>query len=61
MTKTYKKLKYSGGFLGMNNKKVFKVILCAMLVLALVISNLPSDMTLGKPSGFMQVLVVLSI
>ncbi|MBQ5934049.1 MAG: hypothetical protein IJL55_10125, partial [Lachnospiraceae bacterium] len=39
MTKTYKKLKYSGGFLGMNNKKVFKVILCAMLVLALVISN----------------------
>ena len=33
----------------------------AQASLALVMPNLPSDMTLGKPSRFMQVLVVLSI
>ncbi len=50
MTKTFKKLKYSGGFIGMNKKKVFKVILCAMLVLALVISNFA-----GLDLGFVKV------
>ncbi|MCR4991957.1 MAG: hypothetical protein K6A45_02825 [Lachnospiraceae bacterium] len=53
MTKTFKKIKYSGGFLGMNNKKVFKVILCAMLVLALVISNF-ARLNLGFLKAYAQ-------
>ncbi|MBO4420560.1 MAG: hypothetical protein J5783_01910, partial [Lachnospiraceae bacterium] len=58
MTKTFNKLKYNGGFLGMNNKKVFNVILCAMLVLALVISNF-AGLDLGFVKAYAQDPVVM--